>query len=94
VITPDVPTVSEAGVSGYEAVIWLGVMGPAGTPKAVLERLSTEIVKIVNAPDVKETWAKQGAVPMGMTPAQFETFLREDIQKWAKLVKATGMKVD
>jgi tripartite-type tricarboxylate transporter receptor subunit TctC len=93
-ITPDVPTVSEAGVPGYEAVIWLGVMAPAGTPRAVLERLSAEIVKVVNAPEVKENWAKQGASPMGMSPAEFEKFVREDIQKWAKLVKATGMKVD
>ena len=93
-ITPDVPTVSEAGVPGYEAVIWLGVMAPAGTPRPVLERLSTEIVKVVNAPEVKENWAKQGAVPMGMTPAEFEKFMRADILKWGKLVKDTGMKVN
>ena len=88
------PTVSEAGVPGYEAVIWLGVMAPAATPRPVLERLSAEIVKVVNAPEVKESWGKQGAVPMGMSPGDFETFVREDIQKWAKLVKASGMKVD
>jgi tripartite-type tricarboxylate transporter receptor subunit TctC len=93
-ITPDVPTVAEAGVPGYEAVIWLGVMAPSGTPRPVLERLSAEIVKVVNAPEVKENWSKQGAVPMGMTPAEFEKFLRQDIQKWAKLVRDTGMKVD
>jgi tripartite-type tricarboxylate transporter receptor subunit TctC len=93
-ITPEVPTVSEAGVPGYEAVIWLGVMAPAATPRPVLERLSAEIVKVVNAPEVKESWGKQGAVPMGMSPGDFEAFVREDIQKWAKLVKASGMKVD
>jgi tripartite-type tricarboxylate transporter receptor subunit TctC len=93
-ITPDVPTVSEAGVPGYEAVIWLGVMAPAGTPQSVLERLSSEIVRVVNAPEVKENWGKQGAVPMGMSPAEFGNFMREDVQKWAKLVKASGMKVD
>ncbi|HVL35911.1 MAG TPA: tripartite tricarboxylate transporter substrate binding protein [Burkholderiales bacterium] len=93
-ITPEVPTVSEAGVPGYEAVIWLGVMAPAGTPRPVLERLSGEIVKVVESPEVKASWAKQGAVPMGMTPAAFDRFLREDIVKWAKLVKASGMKVD
>jgi tripartite-type tricarboxylate transporter receptor subunit TctC len=93
-ITPDVPTVAEAGVAGYEAVIWLGVMAPAGTPRPVLERLSAEIVKVVNAPDVKENWSKQGAVPMGMAPEAFDKFMREDIQKWSKLVKDTGMKVD
>ena len=93
-ITPEIPTVSEAGVPGYEAVIWLGVMAPAGTPRPVLERLSGEIVKVVESPEVKASWAKQGAVPMGMTPAAFDRFLREDIVKWAKLVKASGMKVD
>jgi tripartite-type tricarboxylate transporter receptor subunit TctC len=93
-ITPDVPTVGEAGVPGYEAVIWLGVMAPAGTPRPLLERLSSEIAKVVNAPDVKENWTRQGAVPMAMTPDQFERFMREDITKWSKLVKETGMKVD
>jgi tripartite-type tricarboxylate transporter receptor subunit TctC len=93
-ITPEVPTVAEAGVPGYEAVIWLGLMAPAGTPRPVLDRLSAEIMKVVNAPDVKENWTRQGAVPMGMTPDQFDKFVREDIQKWSKLVKDTGMKVD
>jgi tripartite-type tricarboxylate transporter receptor subunit TctC len=93
-ITLDVPTVGEAGVAGYEAVIWLGVMAPAGTPRPVLERLSSEIVKLVNAPEVKENWTRQGAVPMGMTPEQFDRFMREDITKWSKLVRDTGMKVD
>ena len=93
-IMPDVPTVSEAGVPGYEATIWLGLMAPSGTPRPVLERLSAEVNKIVNAPDVKEAWAKQGAQPMGMSVDEFASFLRADVQKWAKLVKATGMKVD
>ncbi len=70
-VTPEVPTVAEAGVPGYEAVIWLGVMAPAATPRPVLERLSAEIVKVVNAPEVKESWGKQGAVPMGMSPERF-----------------------
>src|SRR5256886_7977917 len=66
-ITPEVPTVSEAGVPGYDAVIWLGIMAPAGTPRPVLEKLNAEVVKVLNAPEVKENWGKQGAVPMGMT---------------------------
>ena len=93
-ITPDVPTVSEAGVPGYDAVIWLGIMAPAGTPRPLLEKLNAEIVKVLNAPEVKENWGKQGAVPMGMSIAEFDRFLREDIAKWGKLVKDTGMKVD
>ena len=93
-VTPEVPTVSEAGVKGYEATIWLGLMAPAGTPRPVLDRLSAEVNKIVSAPEVKEAWAKQGAQPMGMTVEQFDKFLRADVQKWSKLVKETGMKVE
>ena len=93
-VTPDVPTVSEAGVPGYEATIWLGVMAPAGTPRPILEKLNAEINKVVNAPEMKEAWARQGAVPMAMTLEQFDKFLREDIVKWAKVVKLSGAKVD
>jgi tripartite-type tricarboxylate transporter receptor subunit TctC len=93
-ITPEVPTVSEAGVKGYEATIWLGLMAPAGTPRPVLDRLSAEVNKVVNAPPVKEAWAKQGAAPMGMTVDQFDKFLRQDVEKWGKLVRETKMKVN
>ena len=93
-ITPELPTVSEAGVQGYEATIWLGLMAPAATPRAILDRLSLETNKIVNAPEVKEAWAKQGATPMGMSVDAFRKFLAEDVQKWSKLVKETGMKVN
>jgi tripartite-type tricarboxylate transporter receptor subunit TctC len=93
-VTPDVPTVAEAGVAGYEATIWLGLMAPAGTPRAVLEKLNLEVNRIVNSPEVRETWAKQGAQPMGMPLDQFDKFLREDITKWSKVVKLSGAKVD
>jgi tripartite-type tricarboxylate transporter receptor subunit TctC len=93
-VLPEVPTVAEAGVPGYEATIWLGLMAPAGTPKPIVDRLNAEVGKIVNRPDVKEAWAKQGAVPMTMTPDQFGQYLREDIEKWAKVVKVSGAKVD
>ncbi len=93
-VTPEIPTVAEAGVPGYEATIWLGLMAPAGTPRPVLEKLNAEIVKLINSAEVKDGWAKQGAVPMGMSVDQFDKFLREDIAKWANLVKSTGMKVD
>jgi len=93
-ITPEIPTVAEAGVPGYEATIWLGLMAPTGTPRPVLDRLSAEVNKVVNSAEVKEAWAKQGAAPMGMSVDQFGKFLGEDIQKWSKLVKDTGMKVD
>jgi tripartite-type tricarboxylate transporter receptor subunit TctC len=93
-VTPDVPTVSEAGVPGYEATIWLGLMAPAGTPRPVIDKLNTEIVKVLNSADVKKNWSEQGAVPIPMTPEQFDRFLREDIAKWAAVVKSTGMKVE
>jgi tripartite-type tricarboxylate transporter receptor subunit TctC len=90
---PDVPTVDEAGVAGYEAVIWLGLMAPAGTPKPIVDKLNAEINKVLSRPDVQEAWAKQGAVPMKMTPAQFDRYLRDDIDKWAKVVKISGAQV-
>src|SRR5262249_23481523 len=93
-ITPNVPTLNEAGVPGYDAVIWLGMMAPAATPKAGIETLHAEIQKIATAPDVKEAWGRQGAVPMRMGADEFGKFLEQDIQKWAKVVKLSGAKVD
>ena len=93
-LTPNVPTVAEAGVPGYEATIWLGVMAPAGTPKEVVEKLNAEINKVIGRADVKEAWAKQGAVPMVMTPGEFDKYLRADIGKWADVVKVSGAKVN
>jgi len=92
-LMPDVPTVSEAGVSGYEATIWLGIMAPANTPKPIVDKLNAEIVKVINRADVKAAWEKQGAVPMTMTPAEFDAYLRKDIDKWAGVVRASGAKV-
>ena len=91
-LMPDVPTVSEVGVSGYEATIWLGIMAPANTPKPIVDKLNAEIVKVINRADVKAAWEKQGAVPMTMTPAEFDAYLRKDIDKWAGVVKAAGLK--
>src|SRR5438105_7391415 len=86
-VLPEVPTVSEAGVPGYDAVIWLGIMAPAGTPRAIVERLNAEITRTVNAPEMKSAWARQGAVAMSMTPEEFARFVRDDIDKWARIVK-------
>jgi tripartite-type tricarboxylate transporter receptor subunit TctC len=93
-VTPNIPTVAEAGVPGYEAGIWLGLMAPAKTPRPVLERINAEVNKIINSPETKETWAKQGTIAMGMSIDQFDKFLREEIVKWAKVVKVSGAKVD
>jgi tripartite-type tricarboxylate transporter receptor subunit TctC len=93
-VLPGVPTISEAGVAGYDAVIWLGIMAPAGTPRAVIERLNAEITRIANAPEMKAAWAKQGAVAMSMSPDEFARFMREDVDKWARIVKISGAKPD
>jgi len=93
-VLPEVPTVSEAGVSGYEAVIWLGIMAPAGTPQPIVDKLNAAIWKFVDRAEVKQSWATQGAIPLVMTPAQFGQFLRADIAKWAKVVQISGAKVD
>jgi tripartite-type tricarboxylate transporter receptor subunit TctC len=93
-VLPDVPTVSEAGVNGYEATIWLGIMVPTGTPKAVIDRLNAEVVKVVGRPDVKKAWNEQGAEPLHMNPAEFEKYLNDDIAKWTKVVKASGARAD
>ncbi len=92
-VLPNVPTVAEAGVPGYEATIWLGLMAPAGTPKEIVDKLNAEVNKILARPDLKENWAKQGATPMVMSPAEFETYLKADIDKWANVVKVSGAKV-
>jgi tripartite-type tricarboxylate transporter receptor subunit TctC len=93
-VLPEVPTVSEGGIKGYEATIWLGVMAPAGTPKAVIDRLNGEIVKVVSRPDVKKAWNEQGAEPLNMSAAEFEKYLNDDIAKWAQVVKASGARAD
>jgi tripartite-type tricarboxylate transporter receptor subunit TctC len=92
-VLPDVPTVSEAGVPGYEATIWLGVMAPAGTPPEIVERLNAAIAGIIARPAIANAWVKQGAVPMTLTPAAFTAFLQHDIDKWAKVVEQSGAKV-
>ena len=91
---PEVPTVAEAGVPGYESPIWLGIMAPAGTPKPVVDRLNAEITKIIARPDVKKAWNEQGAEPMSMTPAEFDHYLNTDIAKWTKVVKIAGARTD
>ena len=91
-VLPNLPTVNESGVKGYEATIWLGIMAPKGTPKEIVDRLNAEIVKIIDKPAIKEAWAKQGAVPMTMTPDAFGEFLKGDIAKWAKVIDKAGLK--
>ena len=93
-VMPDVPTLTEAGVAGYEATIWLGLMAPTGTPKAVVDKLNEAVSKIASQADVKATWTKQGAAPMVMNPTVFDKYMRDDITKWAGVIKKANIKLD
>jgi tripartite-type tricarboxylate transporter receptor subunit TctC len=87
---PDVPTMAEAGVPGYEATIWLGLMAPKGTPAAVVTRLNTELSKITSNPEVRRTWGAQGTTAMTMSVDEFTRYINDDITKWARIVKISG----
>ena len=91
---PDVPTVAEAGVPGYEATIWLGLMAPKGTPPAVVARLNAEIAKIAANAEVKRGLGGAGRVGMTMTSDEFARYVADDIVKWEKVVKISGAKAD
>ena len=93
-VLPDVPTLNENGVAGYEATIWLGLMAPKGTPKAIVDRLNEAVSKIAAQADVKQQWAKQGAVPIILNPTQFDKYLQDDIAKWAGVIKSANIKLD
>ena len=91
---PDVPTVTDAGVPGYEATIWLGLMAPKGTPPAVVAKLNAELGKITTHPEVRRAWAAQGAATMTMGTDEFTRYLNADIAKWARIVKISGAKAE
>jgi tripartite-type tricarboxylate transporter receptor subunit TctC len=88
-VLPDVPTIAEA-VPGYEATIWIGIVAPAGTPKPIVDKLNAEINKAIVRPEMQVAWDRQGATPMKMSPAEFDAFLRKDIEKWAQVAKISG----
>src|SRR6195952_2538356 len=91
-VLPDVPTVTEAGISGYDATIWLGLMAAAGNPKPIIVKRNAAVNAAVKRPDIVKLWTAQGAVPMSMTPEEFDKYLRGDIVKWAEVVKRFGDK--
>lgn len=91
-ILPDVPTASEAGVPGYEATIWLGVMAPKGTPAAIVNRLNAEIGRITGNAEVRKAWSAQGTAAMTMSVDEFTRYLEGDIAKWARIVRAANLK--
>ena len=93
-IVPDSPTVIEAGISGYEVTGWYGVLGPAGTSKEIVARLSAEMARILRLPEVKDKLAHEGLQPIGNTPEEFAIYIRNETAKWGKVVQITGVKAD
>lgn len=93
-LLPELPTIAETGLPGYEATQWYGVLAPAATPKDIVTRLNAEIVKALQRPEVKERLASEAAEPVGNTPEQFQAFIKAEIARWAPVVKASGARPD
>ena len=89
---PDIPTVAESGVPGFEVTTWYGVAAPAKTPRAIVDRLNSEIVRALNSPDLRTQLTNGGADPAATTPEQYTTYVQNEIAKWAKVIKAAGIK--
>ena len=93
-VMPDVPTIDEAGVRGYESIAWYGLLAPARTPPAIVDQLHRETVRALQAPDLRDMLKNQGAEPVGNSGEQFNAVIKEEIDKWRKLVQALGLKAD
>ena len=91
---PEIPTIAEVGVPGYDANAWFGLFAPVGTPESVIGRLHAELVKIVKLPETRDRFLTLGAEPVGSSPAEFGAFFRNEVAKWAKVVKSSGARVD
>lgn len=91
---PDIPTIAESGFPGYEAIAWNGFVAPAGTPKEIIARLSTEIATVLKMPDVKERISADGSVPMASSPEEFASFIKTEMRKWGQVIKASGARAD
>jgi tripartite-type tricarboxylate transporter receptor subunit TctC len=91
---PDIPTISEAGVPGYESVGWFGLVAPAGVPRNVIDKLNAEVLRILQLPEVRERLLDLGAEPARTTPEEFADFIRRDNAKWAKVIKERGIVVE
>lgn len=91
---PDIPTIAEAGVPGYEATQWFGMLAPAGTPADIVSRLHKEVVRVLAIPDMRERFAADGAEPVGSTPEEFLAYIRSETAKWAGVIKQAGIKAE
>jgi tripartite-type tricarboxylate transporter receptor subunit TctC len=88
---PDVPTIEEAGVPGFNATLWVGFMAPAATPQPIVDKLNQAITKILARPDIKEAWERTGATPIAMTQPEFKAFMDAQVAKWANVIKANNI---
>ena len=91
---PDVPTAIESGFKDYEAVGWFGLMAPAGTPPAIVERLSAEVASAMKTQSIRERTLDQGATPVGSKPAEFERFVRDEVAKWTRIIREAGIRLE
>lgn len=91
---PDVPTAKEAGIDGYEVVGWFGLMAPAGTPRPIVEQLARETAAAMSSPDIRERTLKQGANPVGSSPAEFERFVRSEVERWTRIIRQAGLSLE
>lgn len=94
IVAPDIPAIAEAGLPGYEDYNWYGVLAPKGTPEAIVDKLHTDIVQVVKSRDVEERLTKDGAEVIANTPAEFAKFIREEIQKYARIIKQSGLRTE
>jgi tripartite-type tricarboxylate transporter receptor subunit TctC len=91
---PDLPTIAEAGVAGYELNSWYGVLAPAATPVDIVTKLSTEMIRILRLPEVRERMAREGVEPAGTTPEEFAAYIKAEIAKWTLVIKAAGARIE
>ncbi len=93
-LLPDVPTVAEAGLPNFEVTTWYGMLAPAGTPRPIINRLNSELVRAMHAPELKERLASLGTDPKTSTPEEFADYIKQEIDKWGKVIRAAGLKAD
>jgi len=91
---PDLPTISESGLPGYDVSVWYGMLAPAGTPKAIVAKLNAEIVRALQTPDLKDRFAKMGSTATSSTPAEFDAFIKRDYERWARVIRNAGIKAE
>jgi len=93
-LAPEVPTVDEAGVPGYDVTVWFGILAPAGTPKPIIDRLNAEMVKVIRTPEITDRFLKAGVDPVAGTPEAFSGYLKSEVGRWAKVIQDAGIKAD